>query len=73
MPSEVKDKQGQPIQEGDTVWTKARGGRHEGEVDRVVESSAEAREAGVKNPPKVLFKDQHGHNVAHNPGTLEHK
>ncbi|KAI8959530.1 hypothetical protein F5Y11DRAFT_301682 [Daldinia sp. FL1419] len=74
MPSsQIKDKQGQPIQEGDTVWTKARGGRHEGEVDRIVESNAEAKEAGVKNPPKVLFKDQHGHGVAHNPGTLEHK
>lgn len=21
--------------------------------------------------PKVLFDDQHGHHVAHNPGTLE--
>jgi hypothetical protein len=22
---------------------------------------------------QVLFEDQHGHRVAHNPGTLEHK
>ncbi|KAI1758801.1 hypothetical protein GGR53DRAFT_471978 [Hypoxylon sp. FL1150] len=74
MPSsQVKDKQGQTIHEGDAVWTKARGGRHEGDVHRVVESANEAREAGVKNPPKVLFTDQHGHDVAHNPGTLEHK
>ncbi|KAI1469412.1 uncharacterized protein F4812DRAFT_457952 [Daldinia caldariorum] len=74
MPSsQVDDKQGQPIQEGDVVWTRIRGGRREGRVDRVVESGAEAREARVKNPPKVLFKDQHGHDVAHNPGTLEHK
>ncbi|KAI2777846.1 hypothetical protein F4815DRAFT_274097 [Daldinia loculata] len=72
-PAQVKDKQGQPIREGDTVWTKARGGRREGKVYRVVESEAEARDVGVKNPPKVLFKDQHGHHVAHNPGTLEHK
>ncbi|KAI0165091.1 hypothetical protein GGR52DRAFT_575183 [Hypoxylon sp. FL1284] len=74
MPSsQVQDKKGELIREGDAVWTKARGGRHEGEVDRVVESAAEAKEAVVKNPPKVLFKDQHGHDVAHNPGTLEHK
>ncbi|KAI0848826.1 hypothetical protein F5Y00DRAFT_262299 [Daldinia vernicosa] len=72
-PAQISDKQGQPIREGDAVWTKVRGGRREGDVDRVVESEAEARDAGVKNPPKVLFKDQHGHDVAHNPGTLEHK
>ncbi|KAI6082770.1 hypothetical protein F4821DRAFT_263549 [Hypoxylon rubiginosum] len=72
MPSsQVKDKQGETICEGDVVWTKARGGRREGDVHRVVESTD--RVAGVRNPPKVLFKDQHGHNVAHNPGTLEHK
>ncbi|KAI0836833.1 hypothetical protein F5Y06DRAFT_304945 [Hypoxylon sp. FL0890] len=71
--SQPKDKQGEPIQEGDTVWTKARGGKREGEVDKVVNTAEEAKEAGVKNPPKVLFKDQHGHGVAHNPGTLEHK
>lgn len=54
MPSsQVEDKQGQPIREGDAVWTKIRGGRREGEVDRVVESADEAEKAGVKNPPKV--------------------
>ncbi|CAJ2508852.1 Uu.00g138780.m01.CDS01 [Anthostomella pinea] len=71
--ADIKDKHGEPIREGDAVWTKMRGGRHEGAVDAVVTSEAEAREEGVKNPPKVLFKDQHGHGVAHNPGTLERK
>ncbi|OTA65953.1 hypothetical protein K449DRAFT_431415 [Hypoxylon sp. EC38] len=72
--SQPKDKRGEPISEGDTVWTKARGGKREGEVDRVINTADEAKEAGVKNPPKasVLFKDQHGHDVAHNPETLEH-
>ncbi|KAI1399754.1 hypothetical protein F4819DRAFT_488297 [Hypoxylon fuscum] len=50
-----------------------RGGRHKGDVDQIVETEKEAKDVGVKNPPKVLFKDQHGHDVAHNPGTLEHK
>lgn len=85
---DVKDKQGQPIQEGDNVWTRARGGKREGTVEKVVTSKSEADEEGVKNPPKVrfphlfgstkmltkqvLFTDQHGHHVAHNPGTLKH-
>ncbi|KUI72103.1 hypothetical protein VM1G_07939 [Cytospora mali] len=73
MPAVIKDKDGQPIKEGDKVWTKARGGKHEGIVDRVVTTEAEAEEIGVKNPPKVLFEDQHGHNVTHNPGTLQHR
>ncbi|KAI4189953.1 MAG: hypothetical protein LQ346_005013 [Caloplaca aetnensis] len=81
---QVEDKAGEPIKEGDQVWTKMRGGKHEGEVrhdqdrykgtqvEAVVTSQEEAEEKGVKNPPKVLFTDQHGHDVAHNPGTLEH-
>ncbi|KAH7134027.1 hypothetical protein EDB81DRAFT_902793 [Dactylonectria macrodidyma] len=71
MPSEVKDKKSQTIHKGDEVWTPFRGGKRQGEVDRVVMNENEAKEADVKNPPKVLFADQHGHNVAHNPGTLE--
>ncbi|KAL8748335.1 MAG: hypothetical protein Q9184_007382 [Pyrenodesmia sp. 2 TL-2023] len=69
---QVKDKAGEPIKEGDEVWTKMRGGKHEGKVEKLVTSQEEAEEEGVKNPPKVLFTDQHGHNVAHNPGTLQH-
>lgn len=29
---DIQDKQGNPIQEGDHVWTRARGGKHEGNV-----------------------------------------
>jgi hypothetical protein len=87
---EVKDKSSQPIKEGDHVWTPFRGGHREGNVDRIVGSEEEAREAGVKHPPKVirvekpnslsetkvdqvLFQDQHGHSVAHNPEALQHR
>ncbi|KAH6646747.1 hypothetical protein BKA67DRAFT_695292 [Truncatella angustata] len=73
MPDHVEDKNSQPINEGDLIWTKMRGGKREGEVDKIVTTQAEAEESNVKNPPKVLFKDQHGHNVAHNPGTLQRK
>lgn len=71
MPDQVKDKKGNPIHEGDTVFTKIRGGKREGQVDEIVTTKEEAKEKDVKNPPKVLFQDQHGHKVAHNPGTLE--
>jgi len=57
MPSsEVKDKAGQPIRQGDHVWTPIRGGRHEGTVDNIVTTEAEAKEEGLKHPPKVCFK-----------------
>lgn len=52
MPT-VKDQDSKPIKEGDTVWTKIRGGKREGEVERVVTSEEEAKSEGVKNPPKV--------------------
>ncbi|KAK7928597.1 hypothetical protein PG985_005595 [Apiospora marii] len=67
----VQDKHGEPIQEGDHVYTPIRGGRHEGEVEKLVTSDQEAKKEGVKNPPKVLFTDQKGKDVAHNPETLE--
>jgi len=51
--AEIKDKEGVPIQEGDNVWTPQRGGRHEGTVERVVATEAEAKQEGVKHPPKV--------------------
>jgi thioredoxin-related protein len=73
MPDEIKDKHSKPIKEGDLVSTPFRGGKREGEVNEVVVTEEQAREAGVKNPPKVLFTDQHGHDVAHNPETLQHK
>lgn len=72
MPNEIKDKNGQPIKEGEEVFTKIRGGTHTGTVEKVVTSQEEAEKEGVKNPPKVLYTDQHGHHVNHNPGTLQH-
>ncbi|KAF3104118.1 hypothetical protein TWF706_004591 [Orbilia oligospora] len=72
--SDIEDKHGQRIEVGDTVYTKIRGGKHEGEVEKIVRTAEEAQnfqETSVKNPPKVLFHDQKGKLVAHNPGTLE--
>ncbi|RPA87477.1 hypothetical protein BJ508DRAFT_410246 [Ascobolus immersus RN42] len=69
--NEVHDKHGNPIHEGDNVYTPFRGGRHEGKVSEIVTTKEEAEEAGVKNPPNVLFTDQNGTDVAHKPGTLD--
>ncbi|OKL56741.1 hypothetical protein UA08_07731 [Talaromyces atroroseus] len=69
--AEIRDKHGNTIHRGDHVYTKIRGGRHEGEVEKIVMTQAEAEEEDVKNPPKVLFHDQRGKRVAHNPETLE--
>jgi len=71
MPTEVEDKKGNAIHEGDRVFTKFRGGKREGEVEEIVTTQEEAKKENVKNPPKVIFHDQHCHKVAHNPGTLE--
>jgi hypothetical protein len=60
MTSQVKDKDGKVIKEGETVSGKIRGGKHVGQVDELVTSKEEAAKRGVKNPPKVLFTDQHG-------------
>jgi hypothetical protein len=54
---DVLSKQGEPIQEGDHVYTKIRGGRHEGDVEKVVTTKEEAEEENVKNPPKVVFHE----------------
>ncbi|TFK65126.1 hypothetical protein BDN72DRAFT_845897 [Pluteus cervinus] len=70
--STVHDKNDEPIEVGDTVSTKFRGGKRAGVVKEVVLDEEEAAAKGVKHPPKVIFKDQHGHEVAHNPGTLVH-
>jgi thioredoxin-related protein len=40
-------------------------------VEKIVTTQEEAEKEGVKNPPKVLFTDQRGKDVAHNPGTLD--
>ncbi|KAE9406086.1 hypothetical protein BT96DRAFT_972095 [Gymnopus androsaceus JB14] len=70
MSGEVSDKQGNPIDVGDEVVTKMRGGKRQGVAEDIVMSEEEAKEKGVKHPPKVLFTDQHGHHVAHNPEAL---
>ncbi|KAH1294923.1 hypothetical protein KXX11_008610 [Aspergillus fumigatus] len=49
----VKDKKGEIINEGDHVYTRYRGGSHEGDVGRIVMDQAEADEENVANPPKV--------------------
>ncbi|CCM02293.1 uncharacterized protein FIBRA_04381 [Fibroporia radiculosa] len=77
MMKEVQSKEGRSIEIGDTVTTRFRGGKHEGKVEAVIRSEQDLEDAGdlgvvVKNPPKVIFTDQHGHRVAHNPGTLTH-
>ncbi|KAH9838722.1 uncharacterized protein C8Q71DRAFT_543442 [Rhodofomes roseus] len=78
MTNSVQSKDGIPISVGDTVYTKIRGGRHEGEVEAIAHDQEEAEQVSeelgtsVKNPPKVVFSDQHGHRVSHNPGTLTH-
>ncbi|KAL4771419.1 hypothetical protein BDW60DRAFT_208072 [Aspergillus nidulans var. acristatus] len=41
------------------------------QIEKIVTDEAEAEQEDVKNPPKVIYNDQHGHRVAHNPGTLE--
>ncbi|KAF8421606.1 hypothetical protein EV426DRAFT_565201 [Tirmania nivea] len=70
MSDKVRDRTGSPIHPGDHVETRFRGGKREGMVEKIVRSKEEAEEEGVKNPPKVIYHDQHGHKVAHNPRTL---
>ncbi|EGY20888.1 uncharacterized protein VDAG_02412 [Verticillium dahliae VdLs.17] len=72
MSPQVQDKNSETIKVGDHVWTPFRGGKREGEVERVDVTEQDAQQAGVKNPPKVTFSDQHGHKVSHNPETLQH-
>jgi len=71
MSTQVEDKRGNAINEEDRVFTKIRGGKREGAVEEIVMTQEEAGKENVKNPPKVIFHDQHGHKVAHNPETLE--
>ena len=51
--SNVNDKHGEPIKVGDHVYTPIRGGRHEGDVEKIVMDDDAAAQEGVKNPPKV--------------------
>lgn len=58
--SQVKDKEGKPIKEADVVSGKRRGGKQFGQVEEVIRTKEQAKEADVRDPPKVLFTDQHG-------------
>ncbi|CAG8629052.1 1856_t:CDS:2, partial [Diversispora eburnea] len=59
------------IQPGDYVSTRFRGGSRQGYVEEIVKNEEQAKEhPEVIRPPKVVFTDQHGHKVAHNPTTL---
>ncbi|KAK7957715.1 hypothetical protein PG996_010841 [Apiospora saccharicola] len=69
----VNDKHGEPIQEGDHVYTKVLGGQHEGDVSKIVTGNNAAKTPGVKTPTKVLFTDHKGQDVAHNAEVLEHR
>ncbi|KAF8902883.1 hypothetical protein CPB84DRAFT_1678414 [Gymnopilus junonius] len=67
----VYDKNGKEISPGDLVTIKIRGGHQEGRVEKIVHTEADAEKEDVKHPPKVIYVDQHGHRVNHNPGSLE--
>lgn len=56
MAETIHDKDGKPIQEGDEVFTPIRGGKHQGEVEKIVTTEEEAKAENVKNPPKVFFR-----------------
>ncbi|KGO74596.1 hypothetical protein PITC_002410 [Penicillium italicum] len=49
----VTDKYGSDINRGDYVWTRIRGGTHEGHVEEIIIDQQRAEDVGVKNPPKV--------------------
>ncbi|CAI7594006.1 unnamed protein product [Penicillium glandicola] len=49
---EVQDKNGNDIIEGDFVYTKFRGGSHEGKVETIVKDQAGAQHEGVASYPK---------------------
>ncbi|EAU80958.2 hypothetical protein CC1G_03134 [Coprinopsis cinerea okayama7 len=73
------DKHGKPIHIGETVSSRVGNiGRQYGTVEDIASTQSEVEEAGVKNPPKVLYTDQHdggfgvGHDVNHEPEALVH-
>ncbi|CAI7678457.1 unnamed protein product [Penicillium pancosmium] len=51
--SDIDDKHGNPIHQGDYVFTRIRGGSHEGKVEEVITDEERAAEKSVKHPPKV--------------------
>ncbi|KAJ9664539.1 hypothetical protein H2198_000190 [Neophaeococcomyces mojaviensis] len=73
MTGEVKSKGGAPIEEGDTVVTAYRGGKHEFEVDKIITDADEAKAEGAKGaykPPVVVGVDQNDKKVSHKPETV---
>jgi hypothetical protein len=69
----VHDCYGAIIDVGDHVYLPYRGGRDEGLVEHIVYDKSDPDANYVEsapNPPKVIFKNQIGHMVAHNPGSL---
>ncbi|KAJ5178838.1 hypothetical protein N7492_002048, partial [Penicillium capsulatum] len=60
---DICDKHGNPIRKGDYVFTRIRGGSHEGEVcwslsevqavEEIIAGEDQAAEKSVKHPPKV--------------------
>ncbi|KAJ5223199.1 uncharacterized protein N7469_009439 [Penicillium citrinum] len=80
---DIYDKQGNPIHQEDYVFTRIRGGTHEGKVRQIstdLSINQESKFLGVffnlhgdtdEAPLKVLFKNKDGRIVAHNPETLE--
>ncbi|EIW58007.1 uncharacterized protein TRAVEDRAFT_126432 [Trametes versicolor FP-101664 SS1] len=61
---EITDKEGCAIEVGDSVATRFRGGKRQGEVEAIIVNKQDAKEQGpdldvnIKNPPKVVFQDQ---------------
>ncbi|KIX02329.1 uncharacterized protein Z518_08270 [Rhinocladiella mackenziei CBS 650.93] len=71
--SEIKSKGGSPIEEGDTVATPYRGGKHEGKVEQIITDEEEARKLdakGASHAPAVVFTDQNDKKVVHKPETV---
>jgi len=70
---DIKSKGGATIEEGDTVNTPYRGGKHEGKVEQIVTDEDQARNLdakGTNHAPAVVFTDQNNKKVAHKPGTV---
>ena len=57
---QILDKEGNVINEGDTVATAARSRKHRGVVEAVVINADDAAAYNVNNPPKVVFHDEEG-------------
>jgi len=55
MPVDTRDRNEIPIHEGDRVWTWYRGGSREGIVEKIIYTEEEARQEGLRLPPKVMF------------------